>query len=286
MGCFSELPVELVEHIASYLGQPALYAISQVRQSLYTIVIPLLYRHVDLLINPGHHLPRIDRFCFNVLNDAKLGDHVRSLRIGRSLEGGVQAGPRFLPNDSKMLGQTIYRRALEFLKLEASVWQGEDLRSALGAREYGAYAALLLLVLPSINSLYITDRRDETLRPLHCFLTNIVKAEQREALSSRVAARIASIKHVSYNFDWKFGMRPDDLDDNTKVWQVLPFPGLRKLEFPNTDKNLRCVNFGSILPRACPQKLVTRTTAPYTEFGYAVSKQNWRKSTQTSDPIL
>jgi hypothetical protein len=254
MVSFSELPLELVEHIGSHLGQPALYAVSQLTKSLYNIIIPLLYRHVCLLIKPGDNgVPRIDRFCFNVLNDPKLGKYVKSLRVGIYPRRFLPTGPSFsihdddigsyiLPNNNAIQQQNICQRAEKFFKSEALDSQGEQLRVWLERREYGAYAALIFLVLPSMHRLVLADRRNETLRPLHDILREIVgEADRLEEHLPSLAARIASINDVSYNFDSDSGIRPDEEADNTEVWQVLPFPGLRKLEFPNTDRDLRYV---------------------------------------------
>ncbi|KAF2688655.1 hypothetical protein K458DRAFT_293035 [Lentithecium fluviatile CBS 122367] len=238
MASFSELPSELVEHIASYLGQAALYATSQLTRSLYTIIVPFLYRHVDLLIPLGNRLPRIDKFCFNILNDAKLAEYVRSLRVGLSSSERVWGGQQFLPNDNEIQHGYVCAKAQSELEDEALVSEGEDLRTALGAREYGAYAALIFMKLPSLHRLDLADCGYESLRPLHRILHGIVRNNNWQDRSPRLAGRITSIKEVSYNFDWETGMRQENRTSNTKVWQVLPFSGLRKVEFPNTDKNL------------------------------------------------
>jgi hypothetical protein len=97
MASISELAIELVEEIISYLDQPSLYALSQVSQSSYFIVLPALYRHVDLLIPPGKRIPQIDKFVVNILERPSLASYVRSLRIGLQPGEGVRDGQRFLP---------------------------------------------------------------------------------------------------------------------------------------------------------------------------------------------
>jgi hypothetical protein len=241
MASFLELPAELVEHLASYLEQPALYAVLRLTSSLYNIVIPLLYRHVDLLVTHGDRLPRIDRLCFNIFNNPKLGKYVKSLRIGLSSKEGVRGGQRFLPNDNEVQQRFVFQRAMELLEDEALVTGGEDVRASIGAREYGAYAALLFLSLPSLHHLDLADRSNETLRPLHSVMLGILRNADWQSHSPDLATRIASIRHVSYNFDSGSGMRYKEKDDSSKVWQVLALPGLLKLEFPNTDVNLMCV---------------------------------------------
>lgn len=239
MASVSDLPAELLEHIALYLDQSALYALTQVTKSLYKIVVPLLYRHVDLVISSRNPHPRIDRLIYNIQNDAQLGKFVRSLRLGLSPTYRVWDGQRFLPNDNEAQHRFVFERALELLANEALVSGGHDLRAGIGAREYGAYAALLLLMLPSIHRLNITSRSEETLRPLHDVLHAIVRsADQWQSSSPELYTRIASIRDVSYNFDPQSGMRSEEKGDNSKVWAFLVLPGLRKLEFPNTDTNL------------------------------------------------
>jgi len=265
MASFSELPAELVEHLASYLEQPALCALSRLTSSLYKIVIPLLYRHIDLLITPGDRLPRIDRLCFNILNDPRLGKYVRSLRIGLSSRDGVRGGQRFLPNDNEAQQRFILLRSMELLEKEALVSGGEDVRASIGAREYGAYAALLFLLLPSLHRLDLADRKNETLRPLHSVIFGIFRnADQWASHSPDLAARIASIRHMSYNFDSDSGMRYKEKDDSSKVWVLLALPMLRKLEFPNTDTNLlyvsQCYYPLCFTWTMCLRLLVTRAT--------------------------
>lgn len=48
MASLSQLPVELVEHIYNNLAQPDLYAVSRVCKGFSNLVIPFLYRDVDL----------------------------------------------------------------------------------------------------------------------------------------------------------------------------------------------------------------------------------------------
>jgi hypothetical protein len=266
MASFSDLPAELVEHVASYLEQPALSAFSRLTSSLYNIVIPLLYRHVDLLINPGDRLPRIDRLCFNIFNDPKLGKYVRSLRIGLSSREGVRGGQRFLPNDNEIEQRFIFQQAMDLLKEEALVSGGEDVRASIGAREYGAYAALLFLSLPSLHRLELADRKNETLRPLHSVIFGIFRnADEWASNSPDLAARIGSIRHISYNFDSDSGMRYKEKDDSSKVWVFLTLPGLRTLEFPNTDTNLLYVSQSCDPPHStrnvCLWLLVSRAEA-------------------------
>jgi hypothetical protein len=100
MASLSHLPVELVESIYAYLPQSTLYAAAQVNKGSHALAVPFLYRHVDLFIQPGDKIPRIDRFCLNVLKDPRLAAHVETIRLGPSSSEGVTEGQRWLPRDA------------------------------------------------------------------------------------------------------------------------------------------------------------------------------------------
>jgi hypothetical protein len=238
MASFSELPVELVEHIALYLDQSALYALSQLTSKLHNIATPLLYRHVDLLVPFHRRPPRIDLFCYNILQDPQLGKHVRSLRLGHvPAEGHQAAGIFYLPNDKEVQHRFVFEHALELLRNEALVSEGKDLRSSIGAREYGAYAALLFLTLPCMQRLDIIDVLGEALRPLHSILVGIFRSADRwQSRSPDFAARIASIRQVSVNSDWHSGLQYKRGIRNMKIWPTMRLPGLRRLEFAMADQ--------------------------------------------------
>jgi hypothetical protein len=109
MAVFTLLPTELVEFIACYLAQEDLYRLSQVNRSLNTLVIPYLYRHVDLMIHPGEKMPRVDRFCLNVLSDGRRAARVETLRLGPSSEDGVKASVGSLETDRSMTSPCTQR---------------------------------------------------------------------------------------------------------------------------------------------------------------------------------
>jgi hypothetical protein len=100
MAAFSHLPTELVDWIYSYLTQSSLYAVCQLSKSSHALAIPFLYKHVDLFIPPGDHVPRIDWFCLKVLKDRRLAARVESLRLGPTSGEGVKEGQRWVPRDS------------------------------------------------------------------------------------------------------------------------------------------------------------------------------------------
>lgn len=230
-----DLPSELIEQIVSYLGQPTLYAITQVSRSLYTITVPYLYRHVDLFIPPGEKLPRIDEFFYNVLDDPNLAKYVKSLGVGVSPREGVWEGQRFLPKDDAAQHRLSFRRAMEFLDQEPLVAKGEDLREAIWARDYGAYAALLVMILPTLQCLNIADHRNEALRPLHNILRSLHTETNhfpgQPSPSDALSARIASIEEVCYNADRGAGYRHSEEENDTRVWEAINLPGVKRLEF-------------------------------------------------------
>jgi hypothetical protein len=101
MASLPHLPVELVEYIYAYLPQPSLYAAAQVNKGSNAVAVPFLYRHVDLFIQPGDKIPRIDWFCMSILKDTRLAAHVDTIRLGPSSSEGVKEGQRWLPRDAR-----------------------------------------------------------------------------------------------------------------------------------------------------------------------------------------
>ena len=130
MATFAHLPAELVGCIASYLAQPDLYSLCQANKGLYVLVIPLLYRHVDLFI-AGDKLPRIDRFCLNIINDTRLARRVESLRVGLAPHDGVKEGQRWLPADKHFDDNLMFKKAIETFDKETLVAAGDYLRDAI-----------------------------------------------------------------------------------------------------------------------------------------------------------
>ncbi|KAF1961514.1 hypothetical protein CC80DRAFT_488773 [Byssothecium circinans] len=234
MPSMSALSVELVEQIISYLDQPALYALCRVTKSTYNITEPFLYRHVDLLIPPGKRIPRIDKFLLKILNRPQLAKYVKTLRVGLSPEEEVSDGQRFLQRDNgaEPLG---YEMAMELIHDQPLVGNGDDLREALYARDYGAYAAMLLLTLPSLHRLEISDHENESLRPFHRILENvhyqIVKESSPPLPPSQVVDRIGAIEEMVLNCNSKSGYHHESGADEVKVHQAWKFPGVQKLEF-------------------------------------------------------
>lgn len=132
MATFAHLPTELVEYVMSYLAQSEIYAFSQVNNSLHVLALPFLYRHVDLFIPPGDKLPRIDRFCLNVIDDSRLASRVETLRLGLSPLEGVKEGQRWLATDKHFDDALMFDKAMETLNNETLVAAGDYLRDAIG----------------------------------------------------------------------------------------------------------------------------------------------------------
>jgi hypothetical protein len=95
MARLSDLPVELVEYVFGYLAQPDLCAVSRLNESSRALAVPFLYRDIDLFIRPGDKVPRIDRFCMNILKDPRLAARVETIRLGPSPYDGVKEGQRW-----------------------------------------------------------------------------------------------------------------------------------------------------------------------------------------------
>ncbi|KAF3041511.1 hypothetical protein E8E12_003888 [Didymella heteroderae] len=237
MAAFSQLPTELVEFIASYLAQQDLYAISRVNKSLNTLVGPYLYQHVDLVIQAGEKMPRIDRFCQNILNDPRRAARIESLRLGPSSEEGVKEGQRWLPRDKCFDDEAMYQKALTVLDNEPLIASGDYLRDAILQREYSAYAVLIVLAASALQQLDISDFKYSTMDRLHTILRNLDAERpwnERHA-SPALLERLTRITAVSCNVDRRAGHPYPVEKGHVYLDQVLNLPGLKKLEFSVTD---------------------------------------------------
>lgn len=233
----SYLPAELVEFVLSYLVQRDLCALSQVNKSLYTLVIPHLYRYVDLIIQPGMKVPRIDWFCHNILMDPRRAARVERLRLGPSSEEGVKEGQRWLPQDRHFDDEAMYQLALNVLDEEPLITSEDYLKDAVMQREYSAYATLIVLALPVLKQLDIADFKYSTMDRLHTVLRNLDSNRtwnQRQP-SPALLSRLACIKTVSCNVDKASGLPYPDGKGCVYLDQVLNLPGLECLEFSVTD---------------------------------------------------
>jgi hypothetical protein len=237
MATFSQLPAELVEFIASYLVQQDLYAVSRVNKSLNTLVGPYLYQHVNLTIQAGGEMPRIDRFCLNILNDPRRATRVETLRLGPSSEEGVKEGQRWLPRDRSFDDEAMYQKALLVLDNEPLITSGDYLRDAILQREYSAYATLIILTASALQHLHVSDFKYSTMDRLHTMLRNLDAERpwnERHA-SAALSERLTRIKAVSYNVDRRSGLPYSNEKGHVYLDQVLNLPGLETLEFAVTD---------------------------------------------------
>jgi hypothetical protein len=237
MAAFVQLPTELVEFIASYLAQHDLYAVSRANKSLNTLVGPYLYQHVDLIIRPGEKMPRIDRFCQNILDDPRRAARIETLRLGPSSEEGVKEGQRWLPQDKCFDDEAMYSKALTVLDNEPLITSGDYLRDAILQREYSAYAVLIVLVASALQQLDISDFKYSTMDRLHTILRNLDAERpwnERQA-SPALLERLSRIKAVSCNVDRRAGLPYPNERGQVYFDQVLNLPGLEKLEFSVTD---------------------------------------------------
>jgi hypothetical protein len=236
MASFSLLPAELVEFVASYLAQSDLYALSQVNKSLSTLAMPYLYRHVDLVIPPGEKPPRIDRFCFNVLEDSRRAARVETLRLGPSSEEGVKEGQRWIPKDRHFNDEAMYQMAMIALRHETLITDRDYLRDAIIQREYSAYATLIVLTLPTLQQLDIADFTYSTMDRLNLALRKLrAEAAINQAHPSQaLMTRLSVIKKVSCNFDRHSGLQYLD-GGRIHLDEVLNLPSLEQLEFSVTD---------------------------------------------------
>lgn len=86
------------------------------------------------------------------------------------------------------------------------------------------------MFLPSLKRLDIFDHQNETLRPLHKLL-EVVRGSEDDQTHSTFVGRIRSIEEVSFNCDDKLGNGHLQNVDESKVWLVWKFHGIRRLEF-------------------------------------------------------
>ena len=75
-------------------------------------------------------------------------------------------------------------------------------------REYSAYAALILLMLPSLRHLHVSDYKSATFDHLHTMLRNLDPGTiwNRRFASEALVSRLSSIKRLSLLFDSKSGV--------------------------------------------------------------------------------
>ncbi|KAF1834646.1 hypothetical protein BDW02DRAFT_525059 [Decorospora gaudefroyi] len=236
MASLSDLPVELVDNIVLYLSQPGLYSVIRVNKGLYTSVVPILYRHVDLFIPPGNALPRIDRFCLAIITDSRKTRQVESVRLGLCPIEGVQGGQRWLPPDKNFDDQSMLEKAVDVLRQEMRreplVATANYLRHAIVMREYSSYAVLILLLLPSLRRLDVADEKSATLDYLHTILRNMDSATiwSHHHPAHVLIDRLSSITHVSLLFDRHSGVAYSHENSYASVDHFINIPNITTLE--------------------------------------------------------
>ncbi|KAG9194929.1 hypothetical protein G6011_00049 [Alternaria panax] len=239
MASFCLLPTELVEYIVSYLPQHDIYAVCQLNKALSNLAIPFLYRRVDLFIPAGSKIPRIDRFCLAIINSTRKANNVKSIRLGLSSSADLRRGQRWLPPDKNFDDRFMFRKAMTALSNETLVAAGDYLRDAISMREYSAYAALILLVLPSLHCLDIADYKNATLEHLHSILRNLDPGTPwNKRYPSRILlTRLSSIKKLSLVFDRKIGVAYSGDNSRITLDHFLNIPGIQTLELSNQSGN-------------------------------------------------
>jgi hypothetical protein len=145
MASFSDLATELVEHIFSYLSQPDFYALSRISKGISPLALSYLYRHVDLFIPTSNKLPRIDRFCLNIITDPRKAARVDSMRLGLCPGEGFKEGQRWVPLDKSFNDKLLWTKAVEGLRKEGLMATGDYLRDAIGTSQSQRICALLFL---------------------------------------------------------------------------------------------------------------------------------------------
>ncbi|XP_014562001.1 hypothetical protein COCVIDRAFT_85531 [Bipolaris victoriae FI3] len=232
MASFSSLPNELLEQITSRLSQHDTSSFCRLNSHLHTLATPFLYRHVDLFVPPSNRLPRIDHFCLNILKDCKKASNVKSIRLGVSSGQSVTQGQRHLPHDSSFDHVYLLQKAMDIWSSETMFSTHHLLKEALESREYSAYAALIILVLPSLQHLHVTDCKSTTYDYLQA-LPDTLAPEPLGAprfLAQSLVRRLSSITHTSLVVDQTSGIAYRDPKTYLGAEHFLNLPNIQSLE--------------------------------------------------------
>ncbi|KAF2855273.1 hypothetical protein T440DRAFT_386820 [Plenodomus tracheiphilus IPT5] len=263
MATLHDLPAEIVENVVSFLCQPDTYRLARSSRALSSLATPFLYRNVDLYMAPGGFAPRIDRFCFNIVSDCRLAARVVSLRLGLRPEEGVRSGQHCLPRDPQFDDGLMFRKAMDAMSSETLIAATDYLRDAIGMREYSAYAALILLVLPSLQHLAVADLKGSTLDHLHTVLRNLDSgtAWNHRRPSQPLIGRLSSIQTVTINVDNLGGMAYRRDACRPALDHLLNLPAVTKLELsiPNGQQGGASL-FGNQAPQLINKAKATNIT--------------------------
>jgi hypothetical protein len=110
-------------------------------------------------------------------------------------------------------------------------------------REYAAYAALILLVLPSLQELHIADTNCASIDHVHTALRNLNPARNlntpsdwsRRRASEALMKRLTSIKTVYFNFNKLSGIVYASDTSRYSLEPILKLPNIEELEFSVPD---------------------------------------------------
>ncbi|EUC45714.1 hypothetical protein COCMIDRAFT_94890 [Bipolaris oryzae ATCC 44560] len=232
MASFSTLPNELLEQIVARLSQHDTSSFCRLNSHLHILATPFLYRHVDLFVPPSNKLPRIDYFCLNILQDARKASNVRSIRLGVSSGESVTQGQRQLPHDSSFDHAYLLQKAMDIWTNETMFPTNAHLKEALETREYSAYAALIILILPSLQHLHVTDCKSTTYDYLQALPDTLAPESlgTPRFLAQSLVRRLSSITHTSLVFDQARGIAYRDPDTYLSADHFLNLPNIQSLE--------------------------------------------------------
>ena len=260
MAELSLLPEELAEHVMSYLDQAGLYNVCRLNKTFHRIAVPFLYRHVDLRVFPDKDLPRIDRFCLVVVHDICLASCVRTLQIGLLPKQETKSLRTRLPIDALFDDRAMSTSAIAALGNEPLMWTDtirvslqNAIKQPILRREYGAYATIILLMLPNLEEVNFIDHPRRINAPFGSIFQLISSAlfENRDLPLKAVCNRLLSINTVSYNFNHTNGIHHAG-DHSNEVRRsseqlridldsVLNLPSIRKLEFTISEIEATCL---------------------------------------------
>lgn len=199
---FTQLPDELVQEILVHCQQSELFSLIRGSRRLYKITLPLLYKHVDLLIRP-HKLPRIDTFYLTISKDTELARKVRTLQLGLSSERDVKDGQHELPqpaNDPKSSTKVFDEQVEKLFEIHPWLERHTNLRDTVTWRLYDAFAALVVITLPALCRLELSDHERQTLALLYKVLylithhANLIKSRGASLLLEQLST-IEEIVH-------------------------------------------------------------------------------------------
>jgi hypothetical protein len=116
---------------------------------------------------------------------------------------------------------------------ESLVSKGDYIRDALLMREYAAFGALIIMILPSLRELQIADFNCACLDHVHTILRNLYAGQgwnPRHA-SEALKSRLSSIKSVSFNVDETSGVAYPRHSSRMSAEPTFNLPNITKLCF-------------------------------------------------------